>query len=193
MKHYRPLAWMMAIAIASMTMTACSSNEYESEDPFTTDPVEKATLYVCGVNESGTRSVGDEQDVLFTEDDIEWFNITTREIKFFDKQNGDAESNDNEKPLYMRLLPYREIKFYLGDNALFVVSSYVTDVLSQVFPNLVLHYDMVTHPSQGHYYLRDCYPPQFIDTEEVQANIKKNAGQWELFTYYLESKGKLRR
>jgi hypothetical protein len=44
----------------------------------------------------------------------------------------------------------------------------------------------------GHYYLYDCYPLQFIDTDEVKANIKKRAGQWELFTYYLESKGKLR-
>ena len=37
------------------------------------------------------------------------------------------------------------------------------------------------------------YPLQFIDTDEVKANIKKNEGQWELFTYYLESKGKLRK
>ena len=45
----------------------------------------------------------------------------------------------------------------------------------------------------GHYYLHDCYPLQFIDTDEVKVNIKKNEGQWELFTYYLESKGKLRK
>ena len=45
----------------------------------------------------------------------------------------------------------------------------------------------------GHYYLHDCYPLQFINTDEVKANIKKNEGQWELFTYYLESKGKLRK
>ena len=51
----------------------------------------------------------------------------------------------------------------------------------------------ITDPNQGHYYLQDCYPLQFIDTDEVKANIKKNEGQWELFTYYLESKGKLRK
>jgi hypothetical protein len=27
----------------------------------------------------------------------------------------------------------------------------------------------------------------------VKANIKKNAAQWELFTYYLENIGKLRK
>ncbi len=65
--------------------------------------------------------------------------------------------------------------------------------LRLIFTDLVLHYDVITDPNQGHYYLQDCYPLQFIDTDEVKANIKKNEGQWELFTYYLESKGKLRK
>ena len=98
-----------------------------------------------------------------------------------------------DEPLYKRLQPYREIKFCLGDNDLFVVSSFVSDLHSMVFTDLVLHYDVITDPNQGHYYLHDCYPPQFIDTDEVKANIQKNAAQWELFTYYLESIGKLRK
>ena len=183
MKHYKTFAWMMAIAIASMTMTACSSGDIETEKPFTTDPVEKATLYACGINQSGTRSMTDVDNIIFTEDDIEWFNVTTREIKF----------KDTEEPLYKRLEPYREIKFYLGDNVLFVVSSFVSDIHSMIFTDLVLHYDLISDPNQGHYYLHDCYPSQFINDERTQANIKKNAGQWELFTYYLESKGKLRK
>ena len=183
MKQYKPITWMMAIAIAATTMTACSSNDDEPEKPFTTDPVEKATLYVCGISQSGTRSISDAQDVLFTGDDIEWFNATTREIKL----------KDIGEPLHKRLEPYREIKFYLGDNDLFVVNSFVSDIHSMIFTDLVLHYDVITDPNQGHYYLHDCYPPQFIDDERTQANIKKNAGQWELFTNYLESKGKLRK
>ena len=183
MKHYKTFAWMMAIAIASMTMTACSSGDIETEKPFTTDPVEKATLYARGINQSGTRSMTDVDNIIFTEDDIEWFNVTTREIKF----------KDTDEPLNKRLEPYREIKFYLGDNALFVVSSFVSDIHSMIFTDLVLHYDLISDPNQGHYYLHDCYPPQFINDERTLANIKKNAGQWELFTYYLESKGKLRK
>jgi hypothetical protein len=81
----------------------------------------------------------------------------------------------------------------LGDEVLFVVSSFVGDWDSRTFTDLVLHYDVITDPGHGHYYLHDCYPLQFIDTDEVKANIKKNEGQWELFTYYLESKGKLRK
>ena len=178
MKQKRPFAWMMAIAIASMT-TACSLDSYEPEKPFVTCPTPKAMLFACSFTQPDTQA---GVDVLFNEDDIEWFNVTTREIKF----------RDMDEPLYKRLEPYREIKFYLGNDALFVVSSFVCDFHSMVFTDLVLHYDVITDPGHGHYYLHDCYPLQFIDTDEVKANILKNAGQWELFTYYLESKGKLR-
>ena len=42
MKHYKSLAWMMAIAIASTTLTACSLDGNEpGEAHVTTDPVEK--------------------------------------------------------------------------------------------------------------------------------------------------------
>ena len=178
MKHNKSFTWMMAIAIASMT-TACSLDSYEPEKPFTTCPTPKAMLFACSFTQPDTQA---GVDVLFNEDDIEWFNVTTREIKF----------RDMDEPLYKRLEPYREIKFYLGNDALFVVSSFVCDFHSMVFTDLVLHYDVITDPGHGHYYLHDCYPLQFIDTDEVKANILKNARQWELFTYYLESKGKLR-
>ena len=173
----------MAIAIASTMTTACSRDGNEPEKPFVTCPAHDASLYACGISESETRSTSDEQNVLFTDNDIEWFNVNTREIKF----------RDMDEPLYKRLQPYREIKFCLGDNDLFVVSSFVSDLHSMVFTDLVLHYDVITDPKRGHYYLHDCYPPQFIDTDEVKANIQKNAAQWELFTYYLESIGKLRK
>ena len=183
MKHYKHLAWMMAIAIASMTMTACSLDGDESEKPIVIiDPVEKATLYACGISPSETRTSGDAQNVLFTENGIEWFNASTREIKF----------RDSDIPIYKRLEPFHEIKFYLGDNALFVVSSFVGDWDSRIFTNLVLHYDVITDSNQGHYYLQDCYPLRFADTDEVKANREKNAAQWETFTKYLESKGKLK-
>ena len=182
-KTIKKSIWMMAIAIASMTMTACSSDDNETVKPLTTDPVENPTLYVSGISQSETRSGTEAPNVLFTENDIEWFDINTREIKF----------KDMDEPLYKRLQPFHEIEFHLGDNALFVVSSFVGDWDSRIFTNLVLHYDVITDPNQGHYYLQDCYPLQFADTDEVKANREKNAAQWETFTKYLESKGKLKK
>ena len=76
------------------------------------------------------------------------------------------------------LEPFHEIKFYLGDNVLFTVSSFVGDWDSRTYTNLILHYDVITDLDQGHYYLHDCYPLHLIDTDEVKANIKSNAGQW---------------
>ena len=187
MDHYKPIAWMMAIAIASMTMTACSGNTGEEEKPLTADPAtESPMLYACGIGQSGTRSVADAQNVLFTENDIEWFNVTTREIKF----------RDMDQPLYKCMQPFREIEFHLGDNDLFVVSSFVGLWDSRVFTNLVLCYGNIEKEVpevDGCYYLYDCYPPQLADTDEVKANREKNADQWETFTKYLKSKAKLRK
>ena len=182
MKHQRPLAWMMAIAIAGKTMTACSSDNNETEMPFSSDLVDNEMLYACGVGLSETRTDVEANDVLFTENNIEWFNVTTREIKFCEMQ----------EQLYPRLQPFHEIKFYLGNNVIFVVSSFVGDWDSRVFTDLVLHYDVISDPNQGHYYLQDCYPLQFAETDEVKANREKNAAHWETFTKYLESKGKLK-
>jgi hypothetical protein len=52
---------------------------------------------------------------------------------------------------------------------------------------------MITNPNQGHYYLHDCYPLQFINDERVQANRERRAEQWAIFTQHLESRGKLRK
>ena len=196
MKRYTSLARMMAIAIAgTMTMTACSLDGYEPEKPFTTDPVEKATLYACGLSESGTCSIGDAQSVLFTEDDIEWFNVTTREIKFLNEPSGKAERRDTRSPLREKIPLLASVDFYLGGEYLFSGGATLVGLIcSQFFDDLVLCCGKIDGEviDNGHYYLYDCYPPQFINDERVQANRAKRAEQWETFTKYLESKGKLR-
>ena len=177
--------WMMAIAAAclTMSMTACSSDDDESGKPFTTDPVESAKLYACGISQAGTRGTTDAANVVFTEDDILWFNVNTRELKF----------KEMEEPIYKKLEPFHEIEIRLNDNALFVVSSFVGLWDSRVFDNLVLCYGNLETTEMDGYYLYDCYPLQYINDERVKANCEKNASQWETFTKYLESKGKLKK
>lgn len=172
----------MAVAIASTTMTACISDSNGLEKPFTTDPVEENMFYACGIGEDQTRSAADTETILFSEEDIVSFNVTTREIKF----------KDLEEPLYSRLEPFHEIEFHLGDDVLFTVSSFVGLWDSRIFDDIVLCFgNQESINLDGKYYLYDCYPLQFEDTEAVKANREKNKTRWETFIRYLDSKGKL--
>ena len=187
-KKSRNNVWIRAIAIASlaMSMTACSSSDDEAEKPFTASPVEQTKFFACEVNNE-TKGTTATIDTIFTEDDIEWFNVSTREIRFkvMDEQllNKLMENYHKDK-----------LEFHLGENVLFEVSRFVSDFDSRVFFDLVLHYSVIGKDQNNHrYYLHDCYPSQFLNDERTQANIKKNALQWESFTKYLEVKGKLRK
>ena len=184
MKHYSPLAWMMAIAIAGTVTTACSLDGYEPEKPFTTDPVEKVALFAIGIGEPRTRSDDNAEGVLFTDNDIEWFDPVTRELRF----------RDTMEPLREKIPLTTEIDFYLGGEYLFW-ATYVGLICSQVFDDLVLCCGKADGQviDDGRYYLYDCYPPQFADDERVKANRLRRAPQWEAFLNYLDSKGKLRK
>ena len=183
MKLWRNILVMSAVMLS---LASCSGNDNDQEKPFTVCPEEQIRFYAC--EKSGeTRGETATIDTLFTEDDIEWFNISTREIRF--KKQGEQ--------LYMKLKKnyHKEgLEFRLGENVLFEVSSFVSDIDSRIFYNLVLHYSTIGEDEGNpRYYLHDCYPAQFINDERTQANIKKNAMQWETFTMYLESKGKLKK
>jgi len=186
MKHYSPFAWTMTIAIAGTMMTACSLDGYEPEKPFTTCPVENTKLYAFGIGQPGTRSVADVEKFLFTDDDIEWFDPDTRELRF----------RDTKEPLREEIPLLAGIDFYLGGEHLFSGGAIcVSLICSQVFDDLVLCCGKIDGEviDDGRYYLYDCYPLQFIDTDEVKANRLRRASQWEAFLKYLESKGKLRK
>ena len=159
MKLWRNILVMTA---AMLSLASCSSDN-EQEKPYTTDPVENA---------------------VFTEADIEWFNPTTREVKFLqqvDSLSQRLRMNDGE------------LQFRLGENVVLKVSRFVGDWDSRTFKDLVLHYDVISNSEQGHFYLQDCYPLQFINDEQVQSNIKKNAEMWDAFVNYLEKIGKIRK
>ena len=152
----------MLMMLADFSLTSCSSDN-EQEKPYTTDPVENA---------------------VFTESDIEWFNPTTREVKFYAQ----------EESLSQRLRKTdSELQFRLGNDVVLKVSRFVGNWDSRTFKDLVLHYDVISNSEQGHLYLQDCYPLQFINDEQVQANIKLNAKQWDAFIKYLEKIGKIKK
>ena len=188
-KNIKNSIWTMAIAIACfvMPMAACSSDDDEVSRMSTEDSLqeEETRLFARGYCTLPTGlSEGDVYEV-FNEDDIEWFDINTRELRF----------HNMEEPLYEKLRLLSGVEFRLGNQTLFFGSTFVGLLCSQFFDDLVLCCGKIDGGvvDDGHYYLYDCYPLQFIDDERVQANRAKRSEQWEKFTKYLESKGKLRK
>ena len=194
-RKIRNSIWMVAIAAASlaMSMTACSSDDNEVNDMPEAEQQTEAKLFAYAVMPAGTRKAtgrrvsGNGADgALFTDDDIEWFDVNTREIRF-----RDTSTTPNG-----RLQLLGPIDFFLYGEFLFEGgATYVGLICSQVFLDLVLCQGRIEGGQviDDCYYLQDCYPLECAGDEEVQNNRIRRAAQWEKFTKYLDSKGKLRK
>ena len=180
MKKIRNRFLMVAMATVGLAtaIVACSNSDNDSEQPI----ADLSKLYVCGIS-GGTFEVNDASNVVFTEDDIEWFDVNTRELKF----------KDLDEPLYKKFQLLSGVEFRLGDATLFKGSTLVGLVCSQVFDDLVLCCGTIDgNEAVDGYYLYDCYPAQYADDERVVANRASRAEQWKTFTKYLKDKGKLK-
>ena len=182
--------WMVAIAIGSfaMSLTACSSDDIEVNSELGgKENVEQSTaLAAYAIDSQGTRSGGEVKTAVFTDEDIEWFDLNTRELRF----GIDSEA------IYNRLESLDRIEFRLGDDVLFQVDNIVNPTFSRPYFDLVLYYDWMWENDEKvgvGYYLYDCYPQQFVDEELTKNNRNKRVEQWKAFTDFLESKGKLKK
>ena len=82
-------------------------------------------------------------NIVFTGNDILWFNETTKEIRFND--------NFSMKDVFSG---FRSLKFYMDGKYLFSSMIYVNSTSSQVFNSLVFYYNMM----ENKYFLLDGYP-----------------------------------
>ena len=158
--------WTVAIAIASfaMSLTACSSDD----------------------NEVSNELSGKAKTAVFTDEDIEWFDLNTRELRF----------GIDSEVIHKRLEALDRMEFRLGDDILFQVDNLVNPTFSRTYFDLVLYCEWMWENDEKvgvGYYLYDCYPQQFVDEELTKNNRNKRVNQWKAFTDYLESKGKLRK
>ena len=182
--------WTVAITIASfaMLLTACSSddNEVNNELAGKENVEQSTTLAAYAIVSQGTRSGGETKTAVFTDEDIEWFDLNTRELRF----------GIDSEVIHKRLESLNRIEFRLGDDILFQVDNLVNPTVSRTYFDLVLYYEWTWENDEKvgvGYYLYDCYPQQFVDEELTKNNRNKRVEQWKAFTDYLESKGKLKK
>jgi len=131
-----------------------------------------------------TRSVqnnGVTGEIVFTGNDILWFNETTKEIRFKDNS------------LYKSAaFSYPSIEFYIDDEYLFSSMTYVNSLSSQTFNRLVFYYDILGNK----YYLADGYPEVsvLLDPQEAQVlrdeNMQKISSEWNKFIIQLKTEGR---
>ena len=137
---------------------------------------------------------------VFSGNDILWFNVTTRELRFKD--------NFSIKQV---ILQYDAISFFIQDEYLFSSMVYVSSRGIQLINNLVLYYNLV----ENKYYLLDGYPdhnvlannesqynslidrnditdlPQYVKDLRAENALKIVSG-WEKFISQLKKEGLLK-
>ncbi|GHT58645.1 hypothetical protein AGMMS50239_03580 [Bacteroidia bacterium] len=136
--------------------------------------------------EIATRSSSDSNNsevVIFTGNDILWFNETTREIRFRDNM---LISND------IRI--WRTVKFYVSDEYLFSSMIFVSDLSSSIYNSLVFYYSIM----ENKFYLADGYPvnvsvlpkPQEAQKKRDE-NMREIANEWNKFIEQMKAESKL--
>lgn len=118
----------------------------------------------------------DNSPVIFTGNDIHWFNPQTREIRF--KKNIDPTT----------LKTYQKIHFRLNDNILFTAQTYASQYHSFGISDLVLFIDIATRKC----YLHDCYPVSILENDpNTKKNKEKRAGAWNAFIKQLKAEDRI--
>jgi hypothetical protein len=147
-------------------------------------PLSTASRLVFRVGEATKADDGTpDGGVLFTGDDILWFQESTGEIRF--------ENNISQKEIIQGVLD-RSIRFYIDDEYLFSSMICVSDLHSQVYNSLVFYYSQI----ENRFYLKDGYPDVSVlhDSARQQslrdANMAGIQREWERFTNCLKAENR---
>ena len=115
-------------------------------------------------------------ELLFTGDDIAWFNPNSREIKFTEVEPGPFSL-----PMYAKI----EIK--LEEESLFTIVAHINDAVSRAYDDLVLFYELGT----SKYYLYDNWP-DYWSPKTTEINRQKREENWKKFLEQLKKEHKLK-
>ncbi|MDR2121325.1 MAG: hypothetical protein LBP64_10715 [Tannerella sp.] len=178
---------LLIITLAGFSLCGCSPGSDENVQ----DAVSRLTVRAAGA-EITTKSstVPASEPVVFTGNDILWYNETTGELRFI---NNFTQNDDMRPYLYGS-----RFKFYLEDEYLFSSVIYSSSLDSRIHNNLVFYYDII----ENKFYLAVGYPPieAFHNTPEIQAemqaerdaNRKKIETEWNRFIEQMKREGRYR-
>ena len=151
----------------------CSCNDTDTPQKMQQSQIIAVTSY-----EGKAKTIEEEQTeskLLFTGNDIAWFNTTSREIKF---------STIKTEPF--SIPPYAHIDIKIENETLFSIVAHINASADRAYDDLVLFYDLKT----SKYYLYDNYPNYWSPVSTKQ-NAQKRASGWNKFLKQLSKEGRL--
>ena len=170
----------LATAVLSLCLFSCENSGIDTNE----DVSETKSILVKGISvdeqnaEAGVQNDSlSENPIAFTSEDIEWFNTTTREIRF----------KDGIEPA-KTLEIYNKIVFELDGETLFTAET-IFPISSKLIYDLVLY---VENKGQYKYFLHDAYPAWASETDEAKANAQKRAEGWNKFLQHLNNENRLK-
>ena len=163
----------LSILFLTIFMSSCSN---DASNPSPEEGYSKLII------KAETKSANEPtEEIIFTGDDILWFNGTTKEIRFKDNYY-----QQNSISLYAN------IKFYLDDEYLFSTLTRVSDVNSQIFNSPVFYYSII----ENKFFINDGYPDIAVlgSLTEIQKirdeNMQVIANEWDKFIGYMKKVNK---
>ena len=179
----------MRHAFLFIVMITCllSSGCHKESDVFPAHDLSSITVKTLNDETSLESATADAMSatVLFTGNDILWFNESTKEIRF--------RNNASHKSDILNLNNWT-IGFYIDDNYLF--SCVTTNSLSsQIYDCLVFYYDIIGN----RYYILNGYPEEsvpsdgtLIATGEQNNPMQQIASEWNTFINQLKKEDKIK-
>jgi hypothetical protein len=166
-------AFYISLMTISVACYGCSVAD-EADDP-SSNPTSSALLFKIVPTIAG----GGLDTLILSGDKIEWYNGTTKEVRFTDNY---AISQS------IPFSNYKTVKFYINKNYLFSSLMFATDVNSQASSSLVFYYNS----TENRFYLKDGYPDvSILSNPEAEQqlrneNRKKIATEWTMLINQLK-------
>lgn len=174
------MIYYLSVILMSVLLSGCHhEDEAEPQTP-------SSLVFRVSANPAPNDATDLDEPVIFTGNDVLWFNETTNEIRF--------KNNMSEKQK-ITSSPYHRILFYIGGEYLFSAQIIVSDIHSRIYSSLVFFYD----PIENRFYIQDGYPKMsdyYNDPDEQKIrdeNMKKIGNEWNKFINQLKQEDRCKK